>query len=92
MAYVDILAKEVNGVKYLPVRPDMFDRTVEANRMNTKDPKERVHSFLTLIKKRIDRTKFGSTREQNLVESSRNFAKLKQYAFTRQRARLGCIC
>ena len=36
-AYVDKLAKENNGVKYLLVRQDLFDRTVNAKGMKTKD-------------------------------------------------------
>ena len=30
LAYVDKLAKTINGVKYLLVRQDLFDRTVNA--------------------------------------------------------------
>ena len=30
LAYVDKLAKDNNGVKYLLVRQDLFDRTVDA--------------------------------------------------------------
>ena len=37
LAYVDKLAKENNGVKYLLVRQDLFDRTVNAKGMKTKD-------------------------------------------------------
>ena len=39
LAYVDELAKDNNGVKYLLVRQDLFDRTVDAKRMKTKDSK-----------------------------------------------------
>ena len=34
LAYVDIMAKENNGVKYLIVRQDLFDRTVNATYRN----------------------------------------------------------
>ena len=37
LAYVDKLAKDKNRVKYLPVRQDLFDRTVYAEEMKTKD-------------------------------------------------------
>ena len=37
LAYVDKLAKDINGVKYLPVRRDLFDRNVDAEGMKTKD-------------------------------------------------------
>ena len=45
LAYVDILAKDKNGVKYFLVHQDLFDRTVDAKGMKTKDPKERVKTF-----------------------------------------------
>ena len=52
LAYVDKLAKDNNGVKYLPVRQDLFDRTVDAKGMKTKDSKETVRAFLTMITKK----------------------------------------
>ena len=36
LAYVDKLANDNNGVKYLLVRQGLFDRTVDAKRMKTK--------------------------------------------------------
>ena len=45
LAYVDKLAKDNNSVKYLLVRQDLFDRTVDAKRMKTKDSKERLVHF-----------------------------------------------
>ena len=58
-AYVDKLAKVNNGVKYLLVRQDLFDRTVDAKGMKTKDSKETVRAFLTMITKKIDPQKLG---------------------------------
>ena len=49
LAYVDKQAKEKNGVKYLLVHQDLFDRTVDAKGMKTKDSKETVRAFLTMI-------------------------------------------
>ena len=49
LAYVDKLVKDKNGVKCLPVRQDLFDRTVDAKGMKTKDSKEKLCAFLTLI-------------------------------------------
>ena len=49
--YVDKLAKDNNGVKYLLVRQDLFDRTVDAKGMKTKDSKEIFRAFLTKITK-----------------------------------------
>ena len=52
VAYVDKLAKDNNGVKYLLVRQDLFDRTVDAKGMNSKDSKETVRAFLSGITKK----------------------------------------
>ena len=52
LAYVDKLAKDNNGVKYLPVRQDLFDWTVDAKGMKTKHSKEPVRAFLTMIPKK----------------------------------------
>ena len=52
LACLDILAKENNGVKYLLVRQDFFDRTENAKGMKTKDPQETVKAFSSMIAKR----------------------------------------
>ena len=78
-AYVDKLAKNNNGVKYLLVRQDLFDRTVDAKRMKSKDSKETVRAFLSMITKKNRPKKIGLTREQNLLESLKCYAKLKEY-------------
>ena len=52
LAYVDELAKDNNGVKYLLVRQDLFDRTVDAKGMKTKDLKETVKTFSKMITKK----------------------------------------
>ena len=52
LAYVAILAKDNNGVKYLLVRQDLFDRTVDANGIKTKDSKETVKTFSKKISKK----------------------------------------
>ena len=51
-AYVDKLANENNGVKYLLVRQDLFDRTVNAKGIKTKDSQETVKAFSSMITKR----------------------------------------
>ena len=56
LAYVDKLAKENNGVKYLLLRQDLFDRTVIAKGMKTKDAQETVKAFSSMITKRICRS------------------------------------
>ena len=45
LAYVDKLAKDNNGVKFLLVRQDLFDRTLDAKGMKTKDSRETVKTF-----------------------------------------------
>ena len=45
LAYVDKMAKVNNEVKYLLVRQDLFDRTVNAKGMKTKDSQETVKAF-----------------------------------------------
>ena len=40
LAYAHKLAKSNNGVKYLLVRQDLFDRTADAKGKKTKDSKE----------------------------------------------------
>ena len=52
LAYFDKLAKENNGVKYLGVRQDLFDRNVNAKGMKTKDSQETVKAFSSMITKR----------------------------------------
>ena len=52
LAYVDELTKDKNGVKYLLVRQDLFDRSVDAKGVKTKDSKETVHSFFSTTTKK----------------------------------------
>ena len=52
LAYVDKLSKENNVVKYLLVRQELFDRTVNAKGMKTKDFQETVKAFSSMITKR----------------------------------------
>ena len=50
-AFVDKLAKENNGVTYLLNRLHLFDRTVDATGLKTKDSKETLKTFSTIILK-----------------------------------------
>ena len=52
LAYVEKLAKENNGVKCSLVRQDLFDRTVNAKGMKTKDSPETVKAFSSMITKK----------------------------------------
>ena len=49
--YADKPAKNINCVQYLLVRQDVFDRTVDAKRMKTKDFNKEAHAFLNTITK-----------------------------------------
>ena len=84
LAYVDKKAKDNNGLQYLLARQDLFDRTKNAKRMKTNDLKETVRAFLTMITKKKRPKKNGLTREQNLLESLKSYARLKEYKFTLQ--------
>ena len=52
LAHVDKLAKDTIGVKYLIVRQDFFNRTVDAKRMKTEDSKETVKTFQKKLPKK----------------------------------------
>ena len=52
LRYVDKLAKDNNGVNYLLGRHDLFDRTVDAKGMKSKDSEETVSAFLSMIIKK----------------------------------------
>ena len=51
LAYVDKLAKDNDRVKYLLVRHDLFDRTLDAKGMNIKHSKEKDKTFSKMITK-----------------------------------------
>ena len=71
LAYVDKMAKDNNGVNYLLVRQDLFDRTVDSKGMKTKDSKETVKTFSEMITKE---------RQKNLVDQGTKFAgKFKKF-------------
>ena len=83
LVYVDKLAKDNNGVKYILVRQDLFDRTPDAKGMKTKNTKETVRSFLTTVtkknqteKKWVDRgTKFaGEFEKLGKAEGVQNYS------------------
>ena len=84
LAYVDKLAKENNGVKYLLIRQDLFDRTVNAKGMKTKDSQETVKAFSSMITKNNRPKNFGLRRGQSLLERLKSFVLLSGYKFTLQ--------
>ena len=85
LANVDKLVKKSNGVKYFAVRQDLFDRTVGAKGMKTKDSKETVRAFLTVIKKKNRPEKIWVDKQTEFSgEFKKNYAKLKEYKLTLQ--------
>ena len=75
LAYVDKLAKENNGVKYLLVRQDLFVRTVNAKGMKTKDSQETVKAFSSMNTK-------GSRPKKIWVDKGTEFAGAFKKFFT----------
>ena len=58
LKYVDKSAKDINGVKYLLVRQDLFDRTVDAKRMKTKEVQKNGSCIFDFDYEKIVLTKF----------------------------------
>ena len=85
LAYFYKLAKDSNGVKYLIVRQDLFDRTVDATGMKSRDSKETVRAFLTMITKKNRPKKIWVDKGTEFAgEFKKKYAKLKEYKFTLQ--------
>ena len=80
--------KASNGVKYLLFRQDLFDGAVETKETKPIVSKETVRASLTMITKKKSTQKIGLTKEHNMLQSLKNYAKLKQYKFTLQGVRL----
>ena len=70
LAYVDKLSKDKNGVTYLLVRQDLFDRIVDAKGLKTKDLKETVKTFSKVIIKKSRPTKIWVDQGKALLENS----------------------
>ena len=73
LAYVDELAKDKDGVKYLLVRQDLFDRTVDAKGMKTKDSNETVKIFSKLITKKNRPKKIWVDQGTEIADEFRKF-------------------
>ena len=73
LAYVDKLATENNSVKYLLVRLDLFDRTVNAKGMKTKDSRETVKAFSSMITKRNRPKKIWVDKETEFCGAFKKF-------------------
>ena len=73
LAYVDKMAKENNGVKYLLVRQDLFDRTVNAKRKKTKDSQETVKAISSMITRKNRPKKIWVDRETEVAGAFKRF-------------------
>ena len=82
LAYVDKLAKEHYGVKFLLLRQNLFDRTVKAKGMKTKNSQETVKRFSSKITKQNRPIRFGLRRGPNLLEPLEFFVLQSEYKFT----------
>ena len=83
LAYVDKMAAETNGVKYLLVRQDLYDRTVNAKGMKTKDSEETVKTFPSMITKK-NRPKKNWVDQRTEFAGAFSFLLLRGYKFTIQ--------
>ena len=75
LSYVDKLSKDNNGVKYLPVRQDLFDRTVDAKGMKSKDSKETFRAFLSMTTKKNRPQKKGVDKGTEIAGEFKKFCK-----------------
>ena len=76
LAYVDILGRKINGVNLvLVLREDMFDRTVFAKRMKTKDCNETIGAFWTTILENTYQGKLELKTEQKLLDCLKKLGK-----------------
>ena len=73
LAYVDKLAEEANDVKYLLVRQDLFDRTVNAKGMKTKDSQATVKAFSSMITKKNQPKKIPVDKETEFAGAPKKF-------------------
>ena len=82
LAYVDKLAKKNDGVKYLLFRQDLFDRTVNAKGMKTKDSQETVKAASSMITKKNRPKKIWVDKGTEFAGAFKKFVLQKGYKFT----------
>ena len=73
LAYVDKLARDNNGLNYLLVRQDLFDKTLDAKGMKTKDSKEEVKTYSKLITKKNRPKKIWVDQGTEFAREFKNF-------------------
>ena len=78
---VDKLAKFNSGVKYLRVRQDLFERTVDAKGMKTRDSKETFRAFLKMITKTNRPKKNWVFKEREFAAEFKKLSKAERIQF-----------
>ena len=73
LAYVDKLAKNNRGIKYLLVRQDVFDKTIDVRGLRTKDSQEALRDFEQMITKRKSPQKISVDKENELPGEIKDF-------------------
>ena len=91
LAHVDKLVKDNDGVKYLLLRQDLFDRTVDAKGMKSKDSKETVRAFLTMITKKNRPKKIWVDKGTEFAGEFKKLCKAKRIQFYSTMSER-CIC
>ena len=75
LAFVNKLAKNKKGVKYLLFRQEVFDSTIDAKGKRTKEPKETVHAFSTMNTKNNQPTNFWVDKRMAFARKCEKFCK-----------------
>ena len=82
LASVNKLPKEINGVKYLLVRQDLFDKTVTAKGLKTNDSQETVKAFSSMITKKNRQKEVWVDKGTEIAGVLKKFYAAEGYKFT----------
>ena len=82
LAFVDKLASQNSGVKYLLVAVDIFSRFVKVQTIKKKYAKDTLQAFRKRISRKTLLKSFGLMKEQNMGEIKKKFARRKTLKFT----------
>ena len=83
LQFVDKLASQNKGFKYLLVAIDVFLRFVRVQTMKTKYAKDTLQAFKKRFLGKTLLKSFGLMKERNMEELSKNFARKKALKFAR---------
>ena len=84
LAYVHKLANNNNGIKYLLVRQDVFDTTVDAKRLKTKRFQRNGSCIFDKDYKKNQPKKFWVDKGTEFAGQLEKLSKLKEYNFPLQ--------